>query len=230
MSNFVLDGDGLHFIDREWRAQAGVGAYLVMARALWLLAVQIIRSGSAHPWPDETTVDQLAATLGELCELDVGGRILDRVTAAEVELQHVVTGRDRETLATDLRWLRDRSRINSAVAGTLPFTRLEGRIDDLQSQLLDLLKRHRELAETAHDREHELRHELAEASLAADRLRGDLGVATEHLEGTRSELEAHRRELASAGEELDMWRDRQLRFERRLPVRLLRSVQRLLGR
>ena len=132
MSNFVLDGDGLHFIDREWRSPAGVGAYLVMARALWLLAVQIIRSGADHPWPDETTVDQLAAGLGELCELDVKPRILDRVAAAEVELQHLVTSRDRESLATDLGWLRDRSRINSGVAGTLPFTRLEARIDDLQ--------------------------------------------------------------------------------------------------
>ncbi len=230
LSNFVLDGDGLHFIDREWRAPDGVAAYLVMVRALWLLAGQIVRSGTSHPWPDETSVDQLATRFGELCELEVGSRILERVVAAEVELQHVVTGRDRKTLTTDLRWLGDRSRLNLDVAGTLPFTRLEGRIEDLQGQQRDLLQRYKDLANAKAQREHELQHELGEAREATEQLRGELGVAAEHLAGTRRELDVYRTELESAQDELHMWRDRQVRFEGRLPVRLLRSVQRLLGR
>lgn len=230
LSNFVLDGDGLHFIDREWQASGGVSGPLVMARALWLFAVQIVRSSTDHPWPDQTTVDGLTARLGELCELDVGPRILDRVRSAEVEFLHLVTGRDRDSLATDLRWLGDRSRIDAEVAGTLPFTRLEGRIEDLQTQLRDLLRRHEELAEASRQTEHELNHQLGESRLETERLRGDLVVANEHLEGTRRELEAHQTELAVVREEVVMWRDRQQRFERRLPVRMLRSLQRLLGR
>ena len=38
------------------QAPAGVGAHPVMVRALWLMAAQIIRSGSDHPWPEDVTV------------------------------------------------------------------------------------------------------------------------------------------------------------------------------
>lgn len=230
LSNFVLDGDGLHFIDREWRAPAGVASHLVMARALWLLAVHVERSGTSHPWSDATTTDELAARFGELCGLDVGPGVLERVRAAESELQHLVTGRDRAALAVDLDWLGSRSRLNADVARRLPFTRLEGRIDDLQRQLGDLLRRYEELEETGRRREHRYRHELGEAHETSERLRGDLRVATEHLEGTRRELDLHKNELSSARAELDMWRDRNARFEGRLPVRWLRRVQRMLGR
>lgn len=229
LSNFVLDDEGLHFIDREWQAPAGVAAHLVMVRALWLLAAHVIRSATHHPWSDHITVDQLAARLGELCEVDAGPRLLERVRLAEVELLHLVTGRDPAAIATDLEWMAGRSLLNSEVAGTLPFTRLEGRIDDLQTKLADLTARHQELMSASHRREHELNHDLGEARQTAELLRGELGVATEHLEGTSRELEAHRAELVAARSELEMWRDRQARFEERLPVRLLRALQRLGG-
>jgi uncharacterized protein (DUF3084 family) len=61
-------------------------------------------------------------------------------------------------------------------------------------------------------------------------LRGDLAVAREHLQGTLRELEAHKTELDSAREELEMWRRSRQAFDRRLPVRVYHSLRRMLGR
>ena len=79
-------------------------------------------------------------------------------------------------------------------------------------------------------REHELNHQLGETWEAAERLRGDLAVAREHLQGTLRELEAHKTELDSAREELEMWRRSRQAFDRKLPVRFYHAVRRLLGR
>jgi hypothetical protein len=138
LSNFVLGADGIHFIDREWRATGGVSANLVMARALWLAAAEVIRSGVGHPWSDDTTVDELARHFGELCELNVGPRVLERMRTAEVELQHIVTGRTRDDVDTDLRWLSELSRMSADITVRLPFTQLRERVNDLQDRLTDL--------------------------------------------------------------------------------------------
>ncbi|PWB67953.1 MAG: hypothetical protein C3F15_17270 [Holophagae bacterium] len=223
LSNFVLDGDDLHFIDREWQAQGGVGRDLVMARALWLFAQDLIRSGVDHPWCDETTVDELAARLGDLCGLEVGAGALDRMRAAEAELQHIVTGRDRNQIAADLAWLGAQSRVRSDVAAALPFRSLRQQVDLLSQRLRDLEQQRR-------DREHELNHSLGEMRESAARLRGDLAVANEHLAGTLRELDAHRSELDSARTELAMWRAWRQSFDRKLPVRAYQALRRLLGR
>ena len=223
LSNFVHDGGGLHFIDREWQAPGGVARDLVMARALWLFAQDLIRSGVGHPWCDDATVDGLAARLGELCGLEVGPPVLDRMRSAEVELQHIVTGRDRAAIAADLAWLGGQSRASSDVAAGLPFRSLRHQISSLSQRLHDL-------EEQSLEREHELNHSLGEMRESAARLRGDLAVASEHLAGTQRELEAHRVELSSARAELAMWRDWRQSFDRKLPVRLYHALRRLLGR
>ena len=271
LSNFVRGDDGLHFIDREWQALGGVEPVLVMARALWLFAQDLIRSGVDHPWCDDATVDELTTRLAELCGIDAAPYILDRVRSAEAELQHIVTGRSRDEIAGDLAWLGGQSRASSEVAAGLPFRSLRQQVSSLSQRLADLQEqsaaREHELREQSAAREHELReqsaareHELREQSLArehelreqlqaqslarehelnhqlgetweaAERLRGDLAVAREHLQGTLRELEAHKTELDSAREELEMWRRSRQAFDRKLPVRFYHAVRRLLGR
>ena len=237
LSNFVLAQDGIHFIDREWRATGGVAATLVMVRALWLLAAEVIRSGIDHPWSDDTTVDDLAGHFGELCEIDAGPRALERTRSAEIELQHIVTGRPRNDIDTDLRWLAGLSRMSSDVTTRLPFTQLRSRVADLQTLVADLQTlaaelrdRTAQIEERSRQREQELNHLAGEAREAAERSRGDLEVAQQHLNGTQRELEAHKAELASAREELEMWRDWRESFDRKLPIRLYHGALRILGR
>jgi SAM-dependent methyltransferase len=230
LSNLVVGDDGLHFIDHEWRASGGVTARLVMARALWLLAMELVRHGVEHPWPDATTVRQLTASLCELGGLGAGDDIVDRLLPAEVELQHLVTGRDRAALRDDLRWLAGRSRANSEVTARLPFTELRGRVEDLQRQRDEQRRRFEALEAESRRREHELNHSLGEMRESGARLRGDLAVAHEQLDGTLRELGAHARELASARAELEMWRGWRESFDRKLPVRIYHALRRLLGR
>jgi SAM-dependent methyltransferase len=223
LSNFVLSGDGIHFIDREWRAVGGVSASLVMVRALWLLAADVIRSGIGHPWADDVTVDDLAVRFGELCGLEVSRDSLTRMRAAEVALQHMVTGRPPAEVETDLGFLADLSRASEEVTVRLPFTRLRERVADLQHRLT-------ELHDSSTRREHELNHLLGESRESAERMRGELEVAREHLAGTQRELDTHKAELESAREELKMWRSWRESFDRKLPVRLYRGALRILGR
>jgi SAM-dependent methyltransferase len=244
LSNFVLAADGIHFIDREWQARGGVSPRLVMARALWLFARDVIRTGVTHFWPADTTVDGLTTRLGELCGVDVGPRVLDRMRAAEVELQQLVTDRDPSQLLADHEWVSRQSRTSLEVCSGLPLSRV-------RENLLAVAAKLRELEEGSRQRELELSGALAEEQNATERLRGDLAVARKHLDGTLRELDAHkkelasareelasareelasaREELASAREELEIWRSARQAFERRLPVRLYRSLQRLLGR
>jgi 2-polyprenyl-3-methyl-5-hydroxy-6-metoxy-1,4-benzoquinol methylase len=223
LSNFVLGADGIHFIDREWQAHGGVASRLVMARALWLFARDVIRTGVTHPWSDETNVDGLATRLGELCGVDVGPNVLESMRAAEVELQHVVTGRPRGELASDLEWLARQSRVSVAICAALPLTRL-------REEVLGVAERLREVEKASRRREAELSSALAQARDSTERLRGELAFAREHLDGTVRELANHKAELDSARAEIEMWRAARQAFERKLPVRLYHSMRRLLGR
>jgi len=127
-------------------------------------------------------------------------------------------------------WLAGRSRADSEVTARLPFTELRGRVEDLQRQRDEQRRRLETLEASSRRREHELNHALGEMRESGERLRGDLGVAREQLDGTLRELETHKSELASARAELEMWRGWRESFDRKLPVRIYHTLRRLLGR
>jgi len=198
LSNFVVEDDGLHFIDREWQARGGVARDLVMTRALWLFSQYVIRTGATHPWPDATTVDELATRLGELCGLDVRPQILERMRAAEVELQHIVTGVDPGRLAEDLEWISRQSRNSLEIYATLPATRA-------RRDVLSVLQQLRDSEDRSRQRERELEAHKAELSSTRERLQGtlrELDYFREHFHGTLRELEVHKAELSSTRERL----------------------------
>ena len=109
-------------------------------------------------------------------------------------------------------------------------TELRARVEDLQRQRDEQRRRFETLEAASRRREHELNHALGEMRESGERLRGDLAVAREQLDGTLRELEAHRSELASARAELEMWRGWREAFDRKLPVRIYHALRRLLRR
>jgi SAM-dependent methyltransferase len=223
LSNFVVQPDGLRFIDDEWRAQGGVSARLAKARALWLFARDLVCSGADHPWVDELTVDQLATRLGEMCGVAIDGELLERMVTAEVELQTLVTGRDRDSLRRDHEWLGAASRATSELSSELPYTRLERQIARQHEQV-------RELEERGHRREEELQQQLSELGQSHQRAHDDLAHARSTLQAREGELGAAKSELDAARAEVEMLHRWRAEFERRLPVRLYKRLRRLVSR
>ncbi len=104
LANFVsTENDALVRIDTEWRAAGGVSGPIAGVRALWYFALDVMAGGSSHPWPPDTTVDQLTLHLADMAGIEADDDLLERWKAAEAELQEVVTGEPRHELLTAYR-------------------------------------------------------------------------------------------------------------------------------
>ncbi len=119
----------LTFIDNEWVADSGVDLELVAIRACWKLATTTIGSGTRHPWPTNTTVDDLAVAFCHLLsgDIPIGPDPLNRLHIAEAELRVVALG---STVVVHVAQLRAAGRHSLAdrVTGTGPSTGLRGRL------------------------------------------------------------------------------------------------------
>jgi len=139
--------EALAFVDDEWVASTGVDLELVAIRACWKLAAAAIGSGTRHPWPIETTVDDLTIAF---CRLLAGGGLtgggqadpgatstghhiaigpepLDRFHLAEAELRVVALGGTATDHVAQLR-AAGRHSLTDRVTGTAPSTGLRGRL------------------------------------------------------------------------------------------------------
>ena len=188
------------------RLAGGVGAYLVMARALWLLAAR--SSAPASPTlARRHHRRQLATRLGEMC----GSTSVPAPRAHASRRGRAATpghrARSRDpSPPTSGGSPANREPARRSAPGPCRCTRVREparRREKLRD--LDGTRARRPPTSSS------CSSELGEASRRRKAPRGDLGVDPEHLEGTRVELESHTAELASAGEELDMWRERRLR-------------------
>jgi SAM-dependent methyltransferase len=131
LSNFVVDGEGrVHYIDTEWQAPGPVDADLVVARALWSFAVDLVCRGVFHPWAG-STVDEMAERLGILCESPADAALLARWRTAEADLQAKIHGRPAAELKTELEVVGQRSRLTTSVSRHLPFTTLRRQVREL---------------------------------------------------------------------------------------------------
>lgn len=97
------------FIDDEWEAVGGVDLQLAAIRACWKLASVAVQSGTRHPWPTSTSVDDLAIAFCDLLPLDVGPHPLDRLLLAEAELRGLAIGGKAATHIAQLRAAGQRS-------------------------------------------------------------------------------------------------------------------------
>ncbi len=125
-------GDGPPtFVDDEWEAVGGVDLQLVAIRACWKLASVAVHSGTRHPWPATTSVDDLAVAFCDLLPVDVGPDPLDRLLLAEAELRSVALGGDVATHVAQLRAAGRRS-LRQRTVGTGPAGGLRGRLGRLR--------------------------------------------------------------------------------------------------
>ena len=90
--NLVPNGTSLQLVDKEWQIETGVDPELAIIRTLWKLASTIILSSTKHPWPSNTTVDELTLILCGLYPLPISPKPLERFYKAEAELLTVVCG------------------------------------------------------------------------------------------------------------------------------------------
>jgi O-antigen biosynthesis protein len=125
LSNFIARPDGTCVnIDKEWFVTGPVDADLVCARALWHFAANLVLRGTGHPWPAESTVDELACRLGGLCEVPVSEALLSRWRRAEGELQSLIHGGSSDGARLHLEIVGRLSLRSPEIMRQLPFRRL----------------------------------------------------------------------------------------------------------
>src|SRR5205085_1597951 len=107
-----------------WRAEGGVDADLVVLRALWSFAFNVVARGVRHPWPLSTTVDELAQTLARLCGTAAGDDAIARWRQAESELQAKVRGIEPAVTHQELERVGAVSQVSPGSSRYLPFTSL----------------------------------------------------------------------------------------------------------
>ena len=217
LGNFVA-GTRTYYVDREWHADGGVDADLVVLRALWSFAFNVVARGVRHPWPLSTTVDELAQTLARLCGTAAGDDAIDRWRHAESELQAKVRGIDPAVTREELERVGAVSQVSPGSSRYLPFTALRH----------TLARTYEHLGETCRQLEQALQaqvalgHSVEGLQARYDQLGRDgaaLRIALAHEQAVAADLN---RRLQAADE-------RQQAFERRPTVRLYRRLRRLVG-
>jgi hypothetical protein len=139
LPNFVAGPDGsLTNVDREWVSAGPVDADLVCVRALWYFAKDLVMRGVGHPWPSESTVDEVVCRLGALCDVPVSPETLSRWTEAEGALQALVHGVSSEAVQADVKAAGRCSLRTQEVLRQLPFRKLRFENAELQRQLAEV--------------------------------------------------------------------------------------------
>lgn len=238
LANFISTEGGIVVIDSEWVAAGPVDADLVLLRALWGLAVDLVQRGVVHPWPSELPVDALAGALGAACGVPAGLDEIQGWREAEAELLAIVQG---GKVDDHLAWLvrtGNASRADAETRSSLPFTALRRELAGAHERVLSLTRQlHGSEAQNG-----ELGRQLTE-------LRGQLDASARQLAAAQAEartmgvhlrmvrqaeaeaIAAQRRAEAELADcehirsELDAHRRRWDRIERRLPMRIYRRLR-----
>jgi hypothetical protein len=148
LSNFVAGPDGsLTNVDREWAAAGPVDADLVCARALWYFAKDLVMRGTGHPWPSESTIDEVACRLGVLCDVAVSPATLSRLSEAEGDLQALVHDASAEAVRAQVGAFGRCSLRTQEMSRHLPFRKLRSENANLQGRLAASERERLELSE-----------------------------------------------------------------------------------
>lgn len=256
-SNFIVTAEGVAFIDREWVAEPAVDADLVSIRGLWLLAQGLVSAGGIHPWDPSLTVDELTVELAklvdlpteagleriyaaemELLELVTGRdraeieadlawirthRPTDEATLCRLPLQALQASLDAERtergrLETESsRLVTERGRLETEIVHERgEVSRLTGELKTAHGSLAEIGVKLEQVADAFHEADRERRRKAADVE-------GLLRRVAE-MEGEDEAREDRLTELETEADDLRRWREG---FEQRLPVRLVRRLQRL---
>ena len=214
LGNFVA---GI-YVDREWRADGGVDADLVVLRALWSFAFNVVARGVRHPWPLSTTVDELAQTLARMCGAAASDQAVDGWRQAEAALQAKVRGVDADDVLGELVRVGSVSQVSPGSSRYLPFTSLRhtlGRTYDHLGQVCRQLEQSLQ-AQVA------LGHSVEAQQARYEQLGRDGAALRVALAQEQAASAALRAELLAA-------HVRQEAFEARTLVRLYRRLRRVVG-
>src|SRR4029079_17192728 len=96
---------GLRYFDDEWQTAAPLDATLVMLRALWWFAVELVQRHVVQDTVAGGTVDAVALWLCAQCGLAVASDSLERLYAAEADFQWRVSGGTVDGMLEALRTL-----------------------------------------------------------------------------------------------------------------------------
>ncbi len=106
LANFTRDvSSGLRYFDDEWQTAAPLDATLVMLRALWWFAVELVQRHVVQDTVAGGTVDAVALWLCAQCGLAVASDSLERLYAAEADFQWRVSGGTADGMLEALRTL-----------------------------------------------------------------------------------------------------------------------------
>ena len=135
LANFVVSPTGTRLVDQEWRASGGVARDLVMTRALWYLAHDLVLEGLPHPWSASPTIDDLVRICGGLCGLEVSGATYRAFHRAEAQLQAMVSGARPDDVLRDLESTGRLSRHADTVMTRVPVTTLHRQLGENAAEL-----------------------------------------------------------------------------------------------
>ena len=204
LSNFVDNGDVVSFVDREWRAGSSVDGALIRLRAMWYFALELVVSGSPHPFSPDTSINELAVRLGQLAEADFDESLIQGFITDEARVQEMVTGTPADRVEADLRELGSTTTSKKAIASTLPVAQIRR---DLV-QVGGLLEGMETQAETSRLYQLRLEDEIASAGSRMRELELEyrrLGKQSEALEAQNREGGIWGRQLETENEKLGTW-------------------------
>ncbi len=215
LPNFVASGASLVSVDDEWEGHGGVDARLVVLRALWAFASEVVLCGVRHPWSSCADVDALAVALGHAAGLDVGADDLERFRDGEATLLELVHGTPRSQALANLERIGQLGRSSAELPGENPFTTIIVRVRELEHDVARLQPLE---VEVVAQREYttRLEHDLAERASSA---------AAAH-----AELDATRAQLNATKAEVDAWAARWKAWERRDPLLWLAPRAKVIAR
>lgn len=193
MANVALDATTLRLLGQRFRITGFVATDLVVARAYWYLARDILAARLPHPWSSAITVDELAQTLGAQGGENIGPAILDRWRSAEAELLSITAGDDAATYGDRLMSIGTSD--SAALASEASGADLRSEVARLRGELDSMLA----TAEASDARRIELESQLA-AAVEADAgtiedLRAELADLTHQRDRQDDKIEAQSRLL-----------------------------------
>ena len=209
LPNFIVDELGvLHFVDAEWSATGGVDRDLVVIRALLSLGDRVIHGGLEHPWPPLASPVDVAVDLGVALGIESAMTKVAPALAAEAALNELVVAGPLFDRSADAIFTRAHSRRHPH---ELNWLRMRRDVTRLQEWVA--------IEQEGRAAEQEARMAEQEARMAEQEARVAEQEAHEEHVGTLLKM------VDTQDLELEQWRERWSRLERRWPMRLMRWMR-----
>jgi hypothetical protein len=179
-ANFVFRDGRLHRLDVEWEAEGPIDFDLTCVRGLFHFAVDVFTRGIAARRVDGSDVGSFVMSLAEAAGVEGRARALERLPAAEGELQALVRGwrseRGRAEIERILRSAPDELTVQAGVASALGTHHQRA---ELEAELDQLRRAH----------EAQARHLISERLVIAGEIEREVGQLREEIAWRKGVME-----------------------------------------